>query len=63
MVGHFNYHWSETGYYPEPEKTWPVVKQRATKIFFETKIRSPMKDTDTLEGRLVQKYLKMPIRS
>ena len=46
MVWHFNYHWSETGYYPEPEKTWLAVKQRAAKIFFETKIRSPVKDTD-----------------
>ena len=53
------------GYYPEPTKTWLVVKpyasQRTTKIFFRTKIKSPMKGTDTLDRQLGQRDLKMPI--
>ena len=39
----------------------PFTSQQTTKIFLEPKLRSPMKGTDTLEGRLLQRNLKIPI--
>ena len=53
------------GYDPAPTKTWLVVKpyasQGTTNIFSRTKIKTPMKGTDTLERQLVQRNLKVPL--
>ena len=38
----------------------PFTSQQTTKIFLEPKLRS-MKGTDTLEGRLLQRNLKIPM--
>ena len=52
-------------YYPEPTKAWVVVipyeSQRTTNRFLGPKLRSPMKDTNTLEGKLAQINLKIPM--
>lgn len=39
----------------------PFTSQQTTKIFLEPKLRSPMKGTNTLEGQLLQRNLKIPM--